>query len=177
MALKVVAFEKEMVVMVQTSASCVGFSGSFFRKLSLVWADGVRAWDTDWAPRQWACITLIHGNQPDLVLPSSSLWNWHFLLHSISECGILLSWVSALWAGAFCVLLYPMGLVASTSTCAQGPILSCCVGLCNLCIKTHSCSFTWRLHSIFWSLTAKWKGKSEVQVCEHAGNCRYVVSS
>lgn len=28
MALKVVAFEKEMVVMVQTSASCVGFSGS-----------------------------------------------------------------------------------------------------------------------------------------------------
>lgn len=112
----------------------------------------------------------------------SLIWFYHLHLFGTltfpsslnSECGILLSWVSALWAGAFCVLLYPMGLVVSTSMCVQGPILSC---LCNLCIKTHSCSFTWRLHSIFWSLTVKWKGKSKVQRCEYAGNWRYVVSS
>lgn len=170
MALQMVTFEKE------TSASYVGFSGRFFRKLSLVWADGVRAGtQTEQA---------VSTRYPD---PWESAWFvftifiyleiWHFLPHSISECGILLSWVSALGAGAFCVLLYPLGLLVSTPTCAQGPILSCCVGLCNLCIKTHTCSFTWRLHSIFWSLTAKWKGKSKVQRCEYAGNYRYGVSS
>lgn len=36
MALQMVTFEKETVVMLQTGVSCVAFSGSFFRKLSLV---------------------------------------------------------------------------------------------------------------------------------------------
>lgn len=164
---------KKIVVMLQTSASCVSFSGNFFRKLSLIWAEKVRAWDTDWALSQWA-----HRQSAWFAFTIFiSLELWHFLPHSISEWGILLSWVSALGAGAFCVLLYPLGLMVSTSTCAQGPILSCCVGLCNLCIQTHTCSFTWRLHSIFWSLTAKWKGKSKVQRCKYAGNCRYGISS
>ena len=57
----------------------------------------------------------------------------------------------------------PLGLMVSTSTCIQGPILSCCVGLCNLCVKTytHLLIHLKVVRIIYWALIAKWKEKTK----------------
>lgn len=94
----------------------------FFRKLFQEAVPGLSWWSQG----------LGHGLSTEHTLPWSMaislvcFYHLHlfgtltFLPHSISQCGILLSWVAALGAGAFCVLLYPLGLMGSTSTCAQG---------------------------------------------------------
>lgn len=150
------------IVVLQTGASCVGFSGSCPWSELMESGPGTlstKAVSTRY-PNPWESTWFV-------FTIFISLEIWHFFPHSISEHGILLFWGLEHFVSCFIPWV----------SCSQHPILNCCVGLCNLCMKTHTCSFTWRLHSIFWSLTAKWKGKSKVQRCEYAGNCRYRVSS
>jgi len=55
-----------------------------------------------------------------------------------------------------------LGLVVSTFTYIEGPTLSCCVGLCNLCVIPYVQMLVYLevMHIANWSLTAKWKEKN-----------------
>lgn len=90
-----------------------------------------------------------------------------FLLHvDLAHLAILPCWVSAALAGAFCVVLVSWITWAALPQVFKAPILSCYVGLCNLCVVTHTHML---IHMevvliIYWSLIAEWKGKKDSKV-------------
>lgn len=152
--------------MIQISACCVdATSAFFFKKLSLMPACAPqgrrlrrRAVSTHYPKSIW--IRLVWFYHPcnfrgALSVPFPSLSQFLNVLSALAG-------VSCVGQRILCPAC-PLGLAISTSTCIQGPVLSCRVGVCNFYVKsyTHLLIHLKVVRIIYWSLRAKWKEKAK----------------